>query len=98
MRFSESTRWDGVTPDVRKLRNILVPIAEEFRIMSFYLFGRCGSVEVLGVVAVMPKEEDGTQIPVGTLYRRLREVLGRRMRLYCVRNRVENHEGGHEHE
>ena len=95
MRFSESTRWDGVTPDVRKLRNILVPIAEEFRIMSFYLFGRCGSEEVLGVVAVMPAEG---QVPVGSLYRRLQEELGTRFRLYCVRNRVENHEGGHEHE
>ena len=98
MKYSENTRSDGVVPNERKLNRFLVSLMKEYRLSAIYLLRVYGQADVWGVVAVMPKEEEGTQIPVGTLYRRLREVLGRRMRLYCVRNREENHEGGREHE
>lgn len=97
VKYSENTRSDGVFPNERKLNRFLVSLMKEYRLSAIYLLRVYGQADVWGVMAVMPEEEEG-QIPVGTLYRRLREVLGRRMRLYCVRNREENHEGGHEHE
>lgn len=97
MKYSENTRSDGVFPNERKLNRFLVSLMKEYRLSAIYLLRVCGQADVWGVVAVMSEEEEG-QVPVGTLYRCLREVLGRRMRLYCVRNREENHEGGHEHE
>ena len=95
MKYSENTRSDGVFPNERKLNRFLVSLMKEYGLSAIYLLRVYGKADVWGVVAVMPAEG---QVPVGTLYRRLREVLGRRMRLYCVRNREENHEGGHEHE
>lgn len=96
MKYSENTRSDGVFPNEQKLNRFLVSLMKDYRLSAIYLLRVYGQADVWGVVAVMPKEEG--QVPVGTLYRRLREVLGRRMRLYCVRNQEENHEGGHEHE
>jgi len=98
VKYSENTRSDGVVPNERKLNRFLVSLMKDYRLSAIYLLRVYGQADVWGVVAVMPEEEEETQIPVGTLYRRLREVLGRRMRLYCVRNREENHEGGHDHE
>lgn len=100
VKYSENTRSDGVFPHERKLNAFLVSLMKEYRLSAIYLLRVYGQADVWGVLAVMPKEEEGTQVPVGALYRRLREVLGRRMRLYCVRRREEeNHKGGgHEHE
>ena len=98
VKYSENTRSDGVFPNERKLNRFLVSLMKDYSLSAIYLLRVYGQADVWGVVAVIREEEEGTQIPVGTLYRRLREVLGRRMRLYCVRNREENHEGGHEHE
>lgn len=76
------------------LAGLLASIMEEYHVPVIYLIGRCGSEEVLGVVAVMPAEG---QVPVGSLYRRLQEELGTRFRLYCVKDREET-EGGRENE
>lgn len=76
------------------LAGLLASIMEEYHVPVIYLIGRCGSEEVLGVVAVMPAEG---QVPVGSLYRRLQAELGTQFRLYCVKDREET-EGGRENE
>lgn len=69
------------------LNGLLTPLMEEFHITSLCLSYFPGQVEV---VAVMPQGEEGRNTPIGTLYRRLQESLGRRIHLHCVWHREGN--------
>lgn len=66
---------------------LLVSLMDAFHITTLCLFRLSGQVEVM---AELPQKEGGGNIPIGTLYRRLQEILGKRIRLYCVRRGKDN--------